>query len=632
MSVDEAPALVAGRYRLGEVVGAGGMGTVWRASDEVLGREVAVKRVRLDDLPPIDAALARERTMREARIAAALHHPHIVSIFDVALEDGEPWLILEYLPSRSLGSILDEHGALPPTDVAAIGAQVAAALAAAHEAGVVHRDVKPDNILVAHRSAPGSTGPLVKLTDFGISHAATAPAITATEVLTGTPAYFAPETARGEGTDTRTDVFALGASLYAAVEGHPPFGTDPGNILALLARVGRGQVPPPRNAGHLTDLLRWLTADDPAHRPTAAQAHHALLHAATPAPAAAPTPVGPVTGAAVTAERPRRRRKLVTAVAGVLALVTAATIALVANLGGAPAAAPRSAPPAAAETGLLPVTIDDPQTADPCSLLDPSWVLPYSESRIDRHNVQFAGCRADIDRPGLSPVIFTAVFRGPEELELPAGAARESMDGRGVYRFPAAPDGSCVRQVVISPTYAVDVRAAPGGEGPAGDLCEIAEKGAWTAVRALSDGVIGTRQRMDATTALGGTSACSLLSPADLAIVPGLGDPIAGFGGWECSWTDHAAAPTDVVLRFYRTHPLGEGDGTPADFAGHPGRVLAAEGRCRVQFVQHNYTAEETSSIEVVWVTVFGHGPGSALCGTATALATAAAGKLPPPT
>jgi serine/threonine protein kinase len=188
--------------------------------------------------------------MREARIAAALHHPHIVSIFDVVLEDGEPWLILEYLPSRSLGSILGERGTLPPTDVAAIGAQVAAALAAAHEAGVVHRDVKPDNILVARRSAPGNTGPLVKLTDFGISHAAT--------------------------------------------------------------------------------------------------------------------------------------------------------------------------------------------------------------------------------------VIFTAVFRGPEELVLPTGVDRETMDGRDIYRLPVAADGSCARRVVISPRYAVDVRAAPGGEGPAGDLCEIAEKGART--------------------------------------------------------------------------------------------------------------------------------------------------------
>jgi hypothetical protein len=136
---------------------------------------------------------------------------------------------------------------------------------------------------------------------------------------------------------------------------------------------------------------------------------------------------------------------------------------------------------------------------------------------------------------------------------------------------------------------------------------------------------------MDTTTALGGTSACSLLSPDDLAIVPGLRDPIAGFGDWECSWSDRAAAPTDVVLRFYRGHPLRESDGTPADFAGHPSTVLAGEGHCRVHFVQHDYTAEETPRTEEVWVTVYRQEPGSALCGTATTLATAAAGRLPPP-
>jgi serine/threonine protein kinase len=182
---DGAPvAVVAGRYRLRELVGTGGMGAVWRATDELLGREVALKQVRLTDQPVADVALARERMMHEARIVAALHHPHIVSIFDVVLQDGEPRLVLEYLPSRSLGSVLTERGTLPAAEVAGIGADVAGALAAAHAAGIVHRDVKPDNVLL---SRPSAAGPLVKLTDFGIAHTAASPAITATHVLTGTP-------------------------------------------------------------------------------------------------------------------------------------------------------------------------------------------------------------------------------------------------------------------------------------------------------------------------------------------------------------------------------------------------------------------------------------------------------------
>jgi tRNA A-37 threonylcarbamoyl transferase component Bud32 len=633
MGVEQIPAVVAGRYRLRDVVGAGGMGTVWRAVDEVLGREVAVKRVRLDGLPHADATLARERTMREARIAAALHHPHIVSIFDVVLEDAEPWLILEYLPSRSLGSILAERGTLPPTDVAAIGAQVAAGLAAAHQAGVVHRDVKPDNILVAHRSTPGSTGPLVKLTDFGISHAATAPVLTATEVLTGTPAYFAPETARGEGTDPRTDVYSLGAALYAAVEGHPPFGNEPGNVLALLARIGRGQAPPPRNAGHLTDLLRALTADDPAYRPTAIQAHHALLHAASPPRPAVPAlaaagPAGPVT-----TRRPRRRLRLAAAVGGVLALVAAGITTVV--IGSTGTSSTGTAPPSSravdVPAGAVPqVLIDDPRTADPCALLDAAALQVYGEVQVDRDDVAFAACGADITRSGLSPVALTVVFRSPDELVLPVTTPREKLDGRDVYRFPAADNAGCSRRVMLSARHALDIFAEPAGDGPTGDLCEMAETAARGAVAALADGVIGTRPPVDTTTALGGTSACGLLRPEDLAIVPGLRSAVPGFGDWECSWSDRADVSTDVYLRFYLGKPLEEHDGTPADFAGRPGRVLAGDGDCWVQFVQREYTAEATPRVETVWVQVIGPKPGTEYCNAATALATAAATRLPP--
>jgi tRNA A-37 threonylcarbamoyl transferase component Bud32 len=629
MGLEDVPAVVAGRYRLGGVLGAGGMGTVWRATDEVLGREVAVKRVRLGGLPPADVAVARERTMREARIAAALHHPHIVSIFDVVLEDDEPWLILEYLPARSLGEILHEYGTLPPADVAAIGAQVAAALAAAHEAGVVHRDVKPDNILVAHRPTPGTPGPLVKLTDFGISHAVTAPAITATEVLTGTPAYFAPETARGEGTDARTDVYSLGASLYAATEGHPPFGTDPGNVLALLARVGRGQVPPPRNAGHLTDLLRRLTADDPTHRPTAAQAHNALLRAA----GTAPPHVVPGPGRPATVGRPRRRLRLVAAVTAVVAVVAAGIVALATNSvrTGDAGTPPRSEPVASAATGAPQVTIDDPQTADPRSLVDTTALQVHGSAHIDRNDVEFAACRVNIVRPG-STMFFGLTFLSPAQLVTPIGAARETLDGRDVYR-PAPTDGTCRRRIVLSPQDAVQIVVTLYEGEPADDMCEIAETGARAAVAALADGEIGTRARVDATTALGGTDACSLLQPADLAIVPGLRGPVPGTGDWTCTWGDGAPDSTELWLAFYLNNPLAESSYTPTDVAGRPGAVLDTEDGCRLLFAQHNYTDEDANPrTEVVWLELSGPGRGADPCGTLRALAAIAASKLPPPT
>jgi tRNA A-37 threonylcarbamoyl transferase component Bud32 len=630
MSVDEAPALVAGRYRLGEVVGAGGMGTVWRAVDEVLGREVAVKRVRLAGLPPADAALARERTMREARIAAALHHPNIVSIFDVVLEDDEPWLVLEYLPSRGLGEILGEHGSPPPTAVAAIGAQVAAALAAAHDAGVVHRDVKPDNILVADRATPGSAGPLVKLTDFGISHAATAPVLTATEVLTGTPAYFAPETARGEGTDSRTDVYSLGASLYAAVEGHPPFGTDTGNILALLARIGRGQVPPPRNAGHLTGIIRKLTADDPARRPTAAQAHRTLLQAASTAPAREATDVVLAGGRVV--GRSRRRFRVVTAATTVLAVVAAGIIALVIDNGRTSSAGTRpSEPVVVAGAGAPQVYIDDPQTADPCALVDTTALSAYGSARIDRDDAPFAVCRVHIVRPG-GLLSFRLRIRGPAELTEPIAAARETLDGRDVYR-PAITNGECWRRIVLSPLNAVDLYVSVLDGEPANDLCDIAETGARTTVTALADGVIGTRTRVDQTTALGGTSACSLLQAADLAALPGLRNSTPGVGDWDCTWDDGGPTSTMMVLIFYLGDPLEEIAGTRTDIAGRPGVVTTFDDGCDVQFVQRHYIGENwTPRVEKVWLTLTGPRRGADPCGTATALATAAARKLPPPT
>ncbi|SDJ65152.1 hypothetical protein SAMN04487820_10170 [Actinopolyspora mzabensis] len=261
--------LIAGRYRLHESIGSGAMGVVWRAVDERLQRTVAVKQLLLQQgHTEAETREARERSMREGRIAARLQHQNAIAVFDVAEEDGQPVLVMEYLPSESLASRISERGLLSPVEVAGIGAQVAAALAAAHLAGIVHRDLKPGNILL------GGDG-TAKITDFGISRAVGDVAVTKSGILAGTPAYLSPEVALGRDPAPASDVFSLGSTLYAAIEGHPPFGVDD-NAISLLHRVSRGQVDHPRNAGPMTPALLELLRADPVERPTMAQARDIL--------------------------------------------------------------------------------------------------------------------------------------------------------------------------------------------------------------------------------------------------------------------------------------------------------------------------------------------------------------------
>ena len=304
--------LVAGRYRVVSVVGRGAMGVVWLARDERLQRDVAIKELRLDtDVDGDAAGDAVQRTMREGRIGARLRHPNAIAVHDVVMHDGMPCLVMEYLPAESLAEVAATRGGLPPGDVAAIGAQVAAALAEAHANGVVHRDVKPDNVLL---TADGTA----KITDFGVSRAAGLASVTATGILAGTPAYLAPEVANGADADARSDVFSLGATLYAAIEGAPPFGLED-NAIALLHKVARDPVVPPRRAGPLTDLLLWLLRRDPAERPTMRVAHEALAAAASGRAVRIPPPRTPT----LLLDRPSRTvsRRGVFAGAGAAALV-----------------------------------------------------------------------------------------------------------------------------------------------------------------------------------------------------------------------------------------------------------------------------------------------------------------------
>ncbi|HEX4724654.1 MAG TPA: serine/threonine-protein kinase [Pseudonocardiaceae bacterium] len=261
--------LIADRYRLTEHIGSGAMGVVWQAHDERLHRTVALKQLLLQPgLSAGEAHEARERAMREGRIAARLQHPNAVAVYDVVEDAGQPVLIMEYVPSKSLSAVLDERGPLSPAEVARIGAQVATALTAAHAAGIVHRDIKPGNVLLAEDGT-------VKITDFGISRATGDVTVTATGMLAGTPAYLAPEVAKGENPGPPSDVFSLASTVYAAVEGQPPFGLGD-NTLALLHAVAACRTIPPRKAGPLTALLMHMLRPMPDDRPTMAEACRAL--------------------------------------------------------------------------------------------------------------------------------------------------------------------------------------------------------------------------------------------------------------------------------------------------------------------------------------------------------------------
>jgi eukaryotic-like serine/threonine-protein kinase len=260
------------------------MGVVWQAMDERLQRLVAVKQLLLQPgLSPRATDEARARALREARIAARLQHPNAIVVYDVAEHDGEPCLVMEYLPSRSLAAVLSERDCLPVPEVASIGRQIASALAAAHAAQIVHRDVKPGNILITDDGT-------AKITDFGVSRAAGDVTVTQTGMMAGTPAYLAPEVARGQVPTPASDVFSLGATLYAAVEGQGPFG-DSDNPLALLHAVANGQVIPPQHAGPLSAALMRLLAADPAARPDMQRVSRDLTPLRTrPAPRSTPVP------------------------------------------------------------------------------------------------------------------------------------------------------------------------------------------------------------------------------------------------------------------------------------------------------------------------------------------------------
>ncbi|MFD3873025.1 serine/threonine-protein kinase [Streptomyces sp. NPDC058623] len=281
---DDRGRLLAGRYRLAELLGQGGMGTVWRAHDEQLDREVALKELRLpDDLDASHRKAWIDRLDREARAAARLKHPGVITVHDrIAGDDGRPWIVMELVHGRSLDDLVKEDGPLPPARVARIGRQVLDALRAVHATGVTHRDIKPANVLLE--------GDRVVLTDFGIAAVEGEAGLTRSGAVMGTPAYMSPEQVRGFPATAASDLWSLGATLFTAVEGHPPFGGA--GTWAVFVAVATEEPAAAVRAGELTRVLTGLLRKDPARRLTADEAYDLLAGPADGAGGSRPAPAG----------------------------------------------------------------------------------------------------------------------------------------------------------------------------------------------------------------------------------------------------------------------------------------------------------------------------------------------------
>ncbi|MEU5313100.1 serine/threonine-protein kinase [Streptomyces sp. NPDC021562] len=277
---DNSERLLAGRYRLGGVLGRGGMGTVWRAEDETLGRTVAVKELRFpSNIDEDEKRRLITRTLREAKAIARIRNNSAVTVFDVVEEDDRPWIVMELVEGKSLAEVIREDGLLDPKRAAEVGLAILDVLRSAHREGILHRDVKPSNVLISEHDGR------VVLTDFGIAQVEGDPSITSTGMLVGAPSYISPERARGHKPGPAADLWSLGGLLYAAVEGTPPY--DKGSAIATLTAVMTEPLEEPKNAGPLKDVIYGLLTKDPAQRLDDAGAR-AMLNAVVNMPAEAP--------------------------------------------------------------------------------------------------------------------------------------------------------------------------------------------------------------------------------------------------------------------------------------------------------------------------------------------------------
>ncbi|MGH3692934.1 MAG: serine/threonine-protein kinase [Pseudonocardiaceae bacterium] len=595
--------LIAGRYRLEEQVGTGGMGVVWRALDKDLDRVVALKRgVRGAD---VGSERTHRRMRREAQIAAGLHHPHVVAFIDEVTDGHERWLVMEYVPSQSLAQLLDEAGPLLPRHVTHVGAQIASALEAVHARGVVHRDVKPGNILITEDGT-------AKLTDFGISRPICGDVtVTDSGVIGGTVAFLSPEVADGAEPTPASDVFALGATLFAAVEGMPPFGTSD-NPLLVLRRAAAGDLLPVRRAGPLTPVLSALLQPDPAKRPDAAGARQLLQDLANTLAG----DEGPLRWSVGTANQRRRFRRLTLILAA-----CGATLAIIAGLlifrldGSRPVGTP--------------AILGDPRTADPCALIDPATLDQFGATTRKTAYGNFNRCDVIVKSDTGTEVIVKV------DLDKPAAPVGEN-DKMGPLRvFPQPRNGNhCDRVVLLSDQNRVSITSTVQPGPDTAELCAMSDAATDHVLTVLRDGSVPRRPAPFDPVSLARVDACDLLDSGSVAGVlgAGAGGPKAGFGDWECRWNSSVNG-LDVHLYFDRNVPLDASDGVPATLSDHESYITArADGPdCAARVVNRkDFDANGDPVDELLVIAVSGPRPVDQLCGPARELAAVAAATLPP--
>lgn len=562
------------------------MGEVWLATDQELGRRVALKRSQRHDNGQI---------RREARIGAGLQHPYVITVFDAVTDDeGHRWLVMEYLPSRSLAEILETDGALPPEQVGRIGVQLADAMAAMHVRGMVHRDIKPGNVLVAEDGT-------AKLTDLGIAQW-TEVTLTGSAQIGGTPGYLAPEVADGRAATPASDVFSLGATLFAAVEGATPWNGEDGPF-AQLRRARAYDMRPPLKAGALAPVLAMLMHKNPAARPTAQQARSLLADES---------------GVAKSARRDSRR--MLGTGAGVVALtLVAGLIYGIGNAGTEPSAV-------ADPTG-------DPRTADPCSLLDPAWFSSFgAKAEFDRDHGNFNFCSLLISQTS-NPV---DILQVKVELRRPdAPNPVRPVAGRLVMPDrPPAEDGECFR-VIDMPDGTQTIVTVTHKSNWYAPLCAVADEATTKILPILNSGEIPRRPAPFPAGALAAVDSCTLLGghDVDAALGPGEAKVSRGFADWECYWDKNGKQV--AILYDRESWPAHDpGQGKHLRFGERDVFVEVGSGgwkdSCQAELPYRRYhtaAGEWSDTVEIYLVDA--KTPPDQLCDGAAALGQAVAGRLP---